>query len=324
MIDKEQLSDSLLSEKDIIQDKDNSIINKSFSTKDFNFPDLIEKKNFLQIKLKILELYIQVASKSIKRIISLISDNNKDLLENNYLDYITCIVVEVDELDKQNLLNSDANAQINLEPTFYELLKKTKKFYIDIPKLNLDKKINDSIFLKSNSLEKISSFLHMDIFGMSDYIQITILSYQENNSLQERFSLRKKLLNKLSHISKEIEGEKFMGKRDFPIDLELPKKCERINLQIFDFYFNNALNAIENDNSNEDNLSFSNNITPIGKCTSEEIELRSKKNKKNNELPNSNDIHKSRIKNKNINKNEELLDEKSCAESVCGNACKIF
>ena len=42
-----------LSEKDIIQEKDNSVLNKSFFSTDFNFPDLVEKKNFEDYKQNI-------------------------------------------------------------------------------------------------------------------------------------------------------------------------------------------------------------------------------------------------------------------------------
>ena len=46
-----QIADISLSEKDIIQDKDNSIVNKSFYSDDFNFPDLVSKKKYLQVKI---------------------------------------------------------------------------------------------------------------------------------------------------------------------------------------------------------------------------------------------------------------------------------
>ena len=53
MIDKPiQLEDMSLSEKEIVQDKDNSVLNKSFFNEDFNFQDLVEKKNFFQIKIE--------------------------------------------------------------------------------------------------------------------------------------------------------------------------------------------------------------------------------------------------------------------------------
>ena len=315
MVDK-QISDIILSEKDIIQDKDNSILNKSILSTEFSFPELIDEKNILQIKLESSsEFQMQITSKSMKKIISLISDHNQDLLENNYLDYITCLIISADELDKQQLLgpsNSNANIQSILEPTYFELLKRTEIYYIEIiPKLESGKKKN-KIILKSNSLKKISSFLNKNIFDISDYIEIEILSYHNKESFNDKILLKEKLMGKYSHSSKE---NIFMGKKNFPIEIESAKKCERINLQIYDYYFNNVWNAIENDNLYEDKMSFSE--TPFEKFTSEEIANRG------NQLPNSNDINKSRDNNRNKNKNGEIVNGNACGES-CGNLCKIF
>ena len=324
MIDKQiQISDISLSEKDIIQEKDNSILNKSFFSADFNFPDLVSKKNYLQIKLESLVLNIKLTSKSIKKIFSLISDN-QDLLENNYLDYITCLIGESEELDRQQLLNSNGNPESHpiLDPTYYELLKKTKIYYIDIPKLNLDNKINKRITLKNISLEKISSFLNMNVFDISDYIEIYILAYQEKESLGERFLLRAKLMGKLSYDNIENinnENEKFMGIKNFPIDIKESEKCNKNKIQFMDYYFNNVWNAIEKENIKDENLSFSE--TPYGKTLSIDINNKNNNNKKiDNNLPNSYDIEKSGI----INKNRELSDDNTCSKLVCGNICEIF
>ena len=317
-MDDKQISDIILSEKDIIQDKDNSIINKSILSTEFSFPELIDEKNILQIKLESsLEFQIQITSKSMKKIISLISDNNQDLLENNYLDYITCLIIASDELDKQQLLSSNninANIQSILEPTFYELLKRTEIYYIDIiPKQESVRKKN-KIILKSDSLKKIASFLNKDIFDISDFIVIEILSYQDKKSFNDRFLLREKFIGKFSHSSNE---NIFMGKKNFPIEIQEAKKCERINLQIYDYYFINVWNAIENDNFNEDKLSFSGST--LEKFNNEEIGNRK------NILPNSNDINKSRENNRNRKKNDEIvIGNNACAESFCGNLCKIF
>jgi hypothetical protein len=62
------LAEMSLSYKDMNQDQENSILNKSFFSDDFNFQDLIDKKNYLQIKYGMLEFYIYVSSKSIKKI----------------------------------------------------------------------------------------------------------------------------------------------------------------------------------------------------------------------------------------------------------------
>ena len=326
MIDKPiQISDMSLSEKDIMQDKDNSIVNKSFYSTDFNFPDLVTKKNYLQIKLIPLEYHMQIHSKSIKKIFNLISNNDQTELEDNYLDYITCLIGEGDELDKQNLLgeNGQQIMQNILDPSYYELLNKTKVFYIDIPKsIGLKNIINKKINLRKQSLEKIASFLGLNIFDMSDYIEIFILTYKEKDDdilLGERFLLRAKLMGKLSNSIEDIKlDNEFNGIKKFDIDLKEAKKCSRNKLHFMDFYFNNVWNAIEKENLNDENLSFS--ATPFDKNSREDI--NNKNNNINIELPNSYNIHES--KNRNENKNGEFKEDNTCAESVCANICNIF
>lgn len=326
MIDKPiQLTDISLSEKDIIQEKDNSIMNKSFFSTDFNFPALIEKKNYLQVKLEDQEYHLQLHSKSIKKLFSLISDNDQGELENNYLDYITCLIGDGDELlDKQQLLSPNGQQIIQnvLEPSYYELLNKTKIYYIDIPKLN-NKTTFKKIILKNNSLEKISSLLNMNIFDMSNYIEIIILTYKENESLGEKFLLKAKLMGKLNNSLEDInkENEFFSGIKQMDIDIKVVEKCNKNRLQILDFYFDNVWNAIEKENINDENLSFSG--TPFDKKSNEEI-----KNKDNNninlDLPNSYNINNFVVNNRNSNNKGDLRDENSCAKNVCGNICIIF
>ena len=319
MIDKPiQLADISLSEKDIAQEKDNSVLNKSFFSDDFNFQDLVEKKNFFQIKIESLDYHVQLQPKSIKKIFILISNNDRGELEDNYLDYITCLIGGADELDKQQLLNSNSKQVVQnvLEPCYYELLNKTKVYYIDIPKLNLNKK--KKIMLKNNSFGKICSLLKTNIFEMSDYIEIYILSYQENDSLGEKFLLRAKLMGKLSHNLEEVYEKKknFTGIKMYNADINIAERCNRNKLQFLDFYFNNVWNAIEKENVNDENLSFSG--TPFVKNSNDSI--GNKINNVNYDLPNSYNIDKG----KNNNKNGELKDQSSCAESICGNICTIY
>lgn len=319
------LAEMSLSDKDMSQDKDNSILNKSFYSEDFNFQDLIDKKNFLQIKYGILEYYIYISSKSIKKIFNMISDNNKDTLENNYLDFITCIIGDGWELDKRQLLNQngDNNVKTLLEPSYFELLNKTKIFYIDIPKLNIYKKINERIKLKNNSLEKITSFLNMNLYDISDYIEIYILSYKEKDTLEERFLLRAKLMGKASNKEDiNINNEIFHDIKKFPIEIKNAEKCNRNKIRILDFYFNNVYNAIERINVNDENLSF--HETPLGKSSNEEISKNIKKSKsKDDYLPNSNNINNIKNKSK-IDKDSELKDGINCGGNICANICTIF
>jgi len=317
------LPDMSLSDRDLTQEKDNSILNKSFFSDDFNFQDLIDKKNYLQIKLGILEFYIYVSSESIKKIFNMISDNNKDDLENNYLDFITCIIGEGWELDKRQLLNQNGenNVKTLLEPSYFELLNKTKIFYIDIPKLNISKKINERIKLKSNSLEKITSFLNMNLYDICDYIEIYILSYQKKEAFEERFLLRNKLMGKASNKEEiNINNEIFHGIKKFPIEIKNAEKCNRNRIRILDFYFNNVYNAIERVNVNDENLSF--HETPLGKSSNEEISKKIKKSKsKDDYLPNS--YNNNNIKNKN-EKDTELKEGINCGGNICANICTIF
>ena len=83
------ISDISLSDKEIAQDKDNSIQNKSFYSTDLDIPDLVSKKDYFQIKLFPDENIVDLTSKSIKKILALISGDEKEILEVNYLDYIT-------------------------------------------------------------------------------------------------------------------------------------------------------------------------------------------------------------------------------------------
>ena len=312
-----------LSEKDISQEKENSILNKSFISTDFNFPDLIEKKNYLQIKIEKLEFDIQIHSKSISKIFTLISNNDKEELDNNYLNYITCLFEDPKDLDQPQLLaqNSDQLNQNLLEPSYYELLRKTKIYYVDISKINSYKN-NNKIPLKKGSLEKISLLLNNNIFGMSDYIEIFILSYPDNDSLGERFLLKAKLMGKLSMSIEDIkkENEIFMGVKQFNSNIKVVEKCKKNRLN-FDFYFDNVWNAIEKDNIHEEN-SF--NGTPFIK--DDEIEeIKIKNNNSHNinyEMPNSYNINVNINKNKKVSRKKEERDESACAS--CANICNLF
>ena len=125
-----------------------------------------------------------------------------------------------------------------------------------------------------------------------------------------------KLSQSLEDINKE--NEIFMGIKQFNVDSTGVEKCNKNKLHFLEFYFNNVWNAIEKENLNDENLSFSE--TPIGK--EEEIKNKNSNHNINYDLPNSNNINNSR--NKNNNKNGEIKEEKHCAENVCAKICKIF
>ncbi len=321
-----QINDMSLSERDIAAEKDNSVLNKSFFSTDFNFPDLVEKKNFLQIKIEPLELHMRLSSKSIKKIFTLMSENNGEL-EDNYLDYITCLIGEGEELDRQQLLTANNNQIIQnpLDPSYYELLNRTQIFYIGIPRLNVNQKMNKRIILKKKSFEKIASYLNVSIFDVCDFIEIYILSYQEKDSLGERFLLKARMMGKLNQSLDQINKEKevFTGFKKLNVDIPESQKCERSKLQLLDYIFNNVWNAIEKEFLNDENLSFSR--TPFDKNSNED---KSNNNIINYDLPNSNNINNSRFKspnnNNNNNKNGEAKKDGTCDDNLCGNMCEII
>jgi len=313
---KEQIQnvDISISAKDIPQDEDNSILNKSILSTDFSFQELVDKKHYFQIKLESLEFHLFVNCKSIKKIFLMISDNNHENLENNYLDYITCLIGSDNELDRQNLLNSSpVNVKSILEPTYYELLNRTKILYIDIPNMSSKQRINRRIILKIDSFKKVASLLNATIFDMSDYMEIFILSCEEKAYLDERTILKNKLMGKFNHNMINSDKENyFLGTKNLSTDIPLANKCENNNLKMLDYYFNNVWNAIDKENLEQDNLSF--NGTP----------LKKKINNINNDMPNSYDINKSGLRNKKKDKNDELRVENSCGNNVCDNICNIF
>ena len=136
--------------------------------------------------------------------------------------------------------------------------------------------------------------------------------------LGEKFLLRAKLMGKLNHNLDEAyeKNKNFTGIKMYNADINIAERCNRNKLQFLDFYFNNVWNAIEKENVNDENLSFSG--TPFVKNSNDSI--GNKINNVNYDLPNSYNIDKG----KNNNKNGELKDQSSCVESICGNICTIY
>ena len=133
-----------------LNNENNSIIDKSLQSGDITFPELIDNKSFLQVKLNELNSYIQLSSKSIKNIFLKISDEEN--LENNYFDYIVCLVSN--DTEKEETITEQeptfSNFGLSLDPIYAELLNRTQNYYI-----SLTKKKNKRIKLKNDSLSKI-------------------------------------------------------------------------------------------------------------------------------------------------------------------------
>ena len=318
-----QISDMNLSERDIVQEKDNSIQNKSFYSTDLDVPDLVAKKDYFQLKIIKDEYTMELRSKSIKKIFSLISGDSHEKLEENYLDYITWLIGLEEEFEKGQLLAQNDkvdNVENNLEPSYYQLLSKTKIYYINIPKLNKNNQINKRIKLNSNSLGKISSFLGLDIFDMSDFIEIFILSFKENKDLENKKSLKSKLLDKFNYLMPK-ESIEFNISKKFDLILKESEKCKKNKIDNYEEYFDKVWNEIEKRSKNDE----SKNISSADFSSENNDDEDDKK--ANYNIPNSYNINKNINNNiKNIDKdtNVELREENGCGENICANICNIF
>lgn len=314
------ISDISLSERDIIQEKDNSIQNKSFNSTDLDFPNLVEKKEYFQIKIIFDENMVELPSKSIKKIFSLISGIGHEALEDNYLEYITWLIGGGNEIEKQQLLTLNGkadNVETNLDPAYYQLLNKTKIYYINIPKMNKLNKINERIKLKNYSLEKIASFLGLDIYDISDFIEICILSFQEKENLENKKTIESQLIEKFNNCGENEINELNLTKK-FNLVLKESEKCRKSQLENLENYFEKVWNEIEKKSKIEEN---DNNSRSKHSSDNEEEESKSEENY---DIPNSCNINKNNNKKIDKNKNTYFEEENGCAENICENICKIY
>ena len=314
------ISDMSLSDRDIIQEKDNSIQNRSFYSTDLDVPDLVAKKDYFQLKIIKDENMMELRSISIKKIISLISGESHERLEENYLDYITWLIGTGDDFEKQQLLIPNEkvdNIEVNLEPSYYQLLTKTKIYYINIPKINKSNQINKRIKLKSNSLGKISSFLGLDIFDISDFIEIFILSFKEKEDLENKKSIKSKLIERFNYeMPKGIEDFNITKKLD--LVLKESEKCQKNQLQNYEDIFEKVWNEIEKKNKNDE----SNNISEEEQSSQNNNDEDNQE--KNYEVPNIYNINQNINKRIDKDKNLVLREENGCGENICENICQIF
>ena len=313
------ISDMSLSDRDIVQDKDDSIQNKTFYSTDLDVTDLVSKKDYFQIKIIKDDNILELSTKSIKKIFGIISGENHENLVENYLDYITWLIDTNNEFERQQLLTPNGkvdNPQTNLEHSYYQLLTKTKIYYINIPKVNVNDEINNRIKIKSYSLGKISSFLGLDIFDIKYFIEIFILSFKEKEDFANINNIKSKLIDKFND-NKPKEAIEFNITKKFELILKESEKCKKNKLENFEEYFEKVLNEIEKKNLNEDK-----NYINSSELSSEN------EDKDNNE--NNIDIPKSYNINQNINKHIgkdkdiETRRESACGGNICANICNIF
>ena len=226
--------EEITNEKDMISkddlDKSNSLAIKSLDATAFDFIELLKDKFFLLVTSKKTNNAINIRNNSILKIFELFCDkNNKENIETNLLNYITCIINEGEDLGTQNYANENSVGVCVLDAPYVELLKQTKNYkinfnikgikenpYEDIKKnLLLYEEQNNKINIKANSLKKICKFLGKSIFDISDYINVLVL-YLNEEEINKAF-IQKKIIDKYN--SKSGENFYFTGIKKFETKL---------------------------------------------------------------------------------------------------------
>lgn len=315
------IPDLTLSERESNSENANSIMDKSILTGDITFPQLVENKNSLQIKLNPFNIHMQLSSKSVKNIFTKMSKNSADL-EDNYFDYIVCFVAnnqeKSEEISKIENIEPIVNLSTPLDHMYMELLSKTKKFNINFSNNYNKLKINKNIAISNISLNKICKFLNSNIFEMSDFIEVVILSFDEKNnnniSIEQENLLKSKILGKSFQNTLCTEDE--LRHRKMKLEPKKANKAKKNYLDRINKYFENVLNYIENKEKTpmgKNNLiTFSNSLDP------DDFSVHVIPNSHTNDLKN--------LKNKEDSKKklDNICNENCCAETPCAAVCHIF
>jgi hypothetical protein len=183
--------------------------------------------------------------------------------------------------------------------------------------MNKLNKINERIKLKNYSLEKIASFLGLDIYDISDFIEICILSFQEKENLENKKTIESQLIEKFNNCGENEINELNLTKK-FNLVLKESEKCRKSQLENLENYFEKVWNEIEKKSKIEEN---DNNSRSKQSSDNEEEESKSEENYG---IPNSCNINKNNNKKIDKNKNTYLEEENGCAENICENICKIY
>ena len=253
--------EEITNEKDMISkddlDKSNSLAIKSLDATAFDFVELLKDKFFLLVTSKKTNNAINIRNNSILKIFELFCDkNNKENIETNLLNYITCIINEGEDLGTQNYANENSVGVCVLDAPYVELLKQTKNYkinfnikgikenpYEDIKKnLLLYEEQNNKINIKSDSLKKICKFLGKSIFDISDYINVLVL-YLNEEEINKAF-IQKKIIDKYN--SKSGENFYFNGIKKFETKLILPEKNKKNGIYKLNSLFDKILNKMDN------------------------------------------------------------------------------
>ena len=223
---------------ELFQEKDN----------DFDLISLVDKINNINIKFFHSKKRLKIKSNSIKKILSLIDNENN--LSDIYLDYII-LNIKYHNKKNKNLENYDDN---ELDIKYYKILDKTKIFHINfeiIKKVKIED-INNKIQIHRKSLNKIFNYLGETIVSMSDYIILINILIKEEDEINNN--------NSNSYQQSTIFNEKQInlnGIKLFKNELKIPNKNKEQSIYKYDILFTNVLNCIddyEKDSSFSDDM----------------------------------------------------------------------
>jgi ribosomal protein S24E len=284
----------MTNEKDLISkddiEKSNSLAIKSLDETGFDFIELLNEKYILFITLKKLNnTPIQIINKSILKIFKLFCDkDNKENLEENLLNHITCTITENNDFITINPVVDNSIGIDILDAPYVELLKNTKNYKINFTKKGIgDKDIdsmkknlliyeeqNNKLSVNADSIKKICKFLGKTIFDMSDYINVLLL-YLNEDEINKNF-IQNKILDKYNKNEQRIN---FEGIKKYETELIIPEKNNKIVINLYNNIFEKVLNRIDNienlSDFSEENKIIENNDNIPKKFIEEKIKIKS-------------------------------------------------
>ena len=321
--------EDITNEKDLISkddiEKSNSLAIKSLDETGFDFIELLNEKYILFITLKKLNnTPIQITNKSILKIFKLFCDkDNKENLEENLLNHITCTIAENNDFITINPVVDNSIGIDILDAPYVELLKNTKNYKINFTKKGIgDKDIdsmkknlliyeeqNNKLSVNADSIKKICKFLGKTIFDMSDYINILVLYFNEDEI--NKIFIQNKILEKYNKTEEKIN---FLGTKNFETKLIIPEKNKKNGINKLNNFFEKVLNKID---SIDNMSSFSENQKKDNNEDDEKVPKKFIEQK----------IKIKSVKYEEINDDEEFgirqNNKCNCQEDLCS-ICNIF
>ena len=294
--------EDITNEKDLISkddiEKSNSLAIKSLDETGFDFIELLNEKYILFITLKKLNnTPIQITNKSILKIFKLFCDkDNKENLEENLLNHITCTIAENNDFITINPVVDNSIGIDILDAPYVELLKNTKNYKINFTKKGIGDK-------------DIDRFLGKTIFDMSDYINILVLYFNEDEI--NKIFIQNKILEKYNKTEEKIN---FLGTKNFETKLVIPEKNKKNGINKLNNFFEKVLNRID---SIDNMSSFSENQKKDNNEDDEKVPKKFIEQK----------IKIKSVKYEEINDDEEFgirqNNKCNCQEDLCS-ICNIF